>query len=77
MTPDIVNGDPTLTDVGGLIMRFLVTVRVIDCDADAARSHDASVNTRIVTDLPINTGSAYVPSTAVTPVVKVRTVPSA
>jgi hypothetical protein len=58
MNPDIVNGDPALTDVGGSIMRFLITVITIGWVADAERSHDGSVITRRETDLPINIGSA-------------------
>jgi len=76
MNPDIVNGDPALTDVGGSIMRFLITVIAIGWVADAERSHDGSVITRRETDLPMSIGNTYVPSIAVTPDDNVRTVPS-
>jgi hypothetical protein len=75
-TPEIVNGVPALTEVGGSMMRFLEIMIDIGCVTDAARSHEASVLTRTVTDLPIKIGRTYVPSDPVTPVVKVRTVPS-
>jgi hypothetical protein len=54
--PEIVNGTPLFTDVGGFKMRFRATLSESAGDADAPRSHEASVRTRNDTDLPISIG---------------------
>ncbi len=74
--PEIVNGRPLLTDVGGVVIRFRATVSVSAGVADASRSHEDSVRTRSDTDLPMSIGIEYVPSIPVVPVVKMRVEPS-
>jgi hypothetical protein len=55
-TPEMLNATPLFTDVGGVIIRFLVTASEIGDVAEASRSHDDSVRTRSDTDLPISIG---------------------
>jgi hypothetical protein len=74
--PEIVNGRPLFTDVGGVAIRLRATASVNAGVADASRSHEESVRTRSETDLPISIGIEYVPSIPVIPVVKMRVEPS-
>ena len=74
--PEIVNARPLLTDVGGVAIRFRATVSESACVAEASRSHEDSVITRIETDFPMSIGIEYVPSIPVVPVVKMRVEPS-